>query len=65
MTPAVFEIKMAYGQVRAYPVGKIAQAAVALAGSKTLKPDSILHLRELGIDPVTPYGRQIQACELS
>jgi len=65
MIPAVFEIRESFGCVRAYPIGSVAKSLVDLAGSKTLKPSSILHMRKLGFDPQTTYGRQIQACELS
>jgi hypothetical protein len=58
---ATFELRSAYGQVRAYPVGTVAQAICELSGSKTLTVAAIAPARKLGINLQSTSGTEIRA----
>jgi hypothetical protein len=58
---ATFELRSAYGQVRAYPVGTVAQALCELTGSKTLTVASIAPAKRLGIQVQSTSGTEIRA----
>lgn len=57
---ATFELKSAYGQVRAYPADESAKAICELAGSKTLTPATIGPARRLGFQLVSLSGTEIR-----
>jgi len=61
VTVATFELRSAYGQVRAYPVGTVAQALCELTGSKTLTVASIAPAKRLGIQVQSTSGTEIRA----
>ncbi len=58
---ATFELRSAYGQVRAYPVGTVAQSICELSGSKTLTVASIAPAKRLGIQFQSTSGTEIRA----
>ena len=64
MTQATFEIRSAFGCVRAYPANAAAQDLCNLTGSKTLLPQTLPVIARLGFACVTTTGEPIDAAEL-
>jgi hypothetical protein len=64
MQQATFEIRSAFGQVRAYPANDPAVALCSLTGSKTLLPQTISTLEKLGFRCVTTSGEPIVPSDL-
>jgi hypothetical protein len=61
---ATFRIREAYGNVRAYPVTREATLLCNLAGTKTLRPQDLATIRELGFECVDTDGHLINAVDL-
>ena len=64
MQTATFEIRSAFGQVRAYPSNPSAQSLCSLAGSVTLLPQNINLITSLGFVCVTDAGVAIVPSDL-
>jgi hypothetical protein len=64
MQSATFEIRSAFGQVRAYPANDAAKALCSLTGSVTLLPQSISTIRSLGFACKTTAGQPINPADL-
>jgi hypothetical protein len=61
---ATFRIREAYGNTRAYPVSREAVLLCQLTNSKTLLPQQIAAIRELGFECVDTDGHVINAVDL-
>lgn len=56
---AVYEIKTVYGRERAMPINDRAETIQGLANCKTLRPQDIAKIEELGFNVVTIHGERI------
>ena len=61
---ATFRIKDSYGHTRAYPVTREAVLLCQLTGAKTLLPQQISAIRELGFECLDTEGHVINAVDL-
>ena len=61
---ATFRIREAYGNTRAYPVSREAVLLCQLTNSKTLLPQQIAAIRELGFECLDTEGKVINAIDL-
>jgi hypothetical protein len=61
---ATFRIREAYGNTRAYPVTREATLLCNLAGTKTLRPQDLATIRELGFECIDTEGDLINAADL-
>ena len=64
MQQATFEIRSAFGQVRAYPTNEAAQDLCSLTGAKTLLPQAISTMTRLGFACVDQHGKEIEPAQL-
>jgi hypothetical protein len=61
---ATFRIREAYGNTRAYPVSREAVLLCQLTNSKTLLPQQIAAIRELGFECLDTEGKVINSIDL-
>ena len=61
---ATFRIREAYGNTRAYPVTREAVLLCQLTGTKTLSPQQIPAIRELGFECLDMEGSVINPADL-
>ena len=61
---ATFRIREAYGNTRAYPVNREAVLLCQLTNSKTLLPQQMAAIRELGFECVDVDGNAISSIDL-
>jgi hypothetical protein len=61
---ATFRIREAYGNTRAYPVNREAVLLCQLTGTKTLLPQQMEAIRELGFECVDTEGKVISSIDL-
>jgi hypothetical protein len=61
---ATFRLKDSYGHTRAYPVTREAVLLCQLTGAKTLLPQQISAIRELGFECLDTEGHVINAVDL-
>jgi hypothetical protein len=61
---ATFRIREAYGNTRAYPVSREAVLLCQLTNSKTLLPQQIAAIRELGFECLDTEGKVINPIDL-
>ncbi len=57
---ASFNLKSAYGQIRAYPNNDVAKSLCEIAGSKTLTPATIGPAKKLGFVLLSQSGTEIR-----
>ena len=61
---ATFRIREAYGNTRAYPVSREAVLLCQLTGTKTLLPQQMEAIRELGFECLDTEGKVISSIDL-
>ena len=61
---ATFRIREAYGNTRAYPVSREAVLLCQLTGTKTLLPQQMEAIRELGFECIDTEGKVISSIDL-